>query len=91
MSGWVKDVGESELLVNFPDVTKGMVGVEPVYGGTIIDIPFGLKLEAHVDGFVASVPLDQKDKLKMHPTVTFKVNFGGMPSFMSGRSLQQIR
>ncbi len=51
--------------------------VEPVYGGTIIDIPFGLKLEAQDDGFVASVPLDQKENLQMHPTVKFKVNFGG--------------
>jgi hypothetical protein len=67
----------SELLVNFPDVTKGIVGIEHVYGGTIVGIPFGLKLEAHENGFDASVPLDQKDKLKMHPTVTFKVNFGG--------------
>lgn len=67
----------SELLVNFPNVTKGMVGVEPVYGGTIIDIPLGLKLEAQNDGFVASVPLNLKDKLQMHPTIKFKVNFGG--------------
>jgi hypothetical protein len=39
-----------------------------------------LTMEAVEDGIIASVPLAYKDQLQMHPSVTFKVNFGGNAS-----------
>jgi hypothetical protein len=73
----------SEAILNFPNIARGIVGVQHVGTHKIIDIPLDLRMDAFDDGYVLSVPLANKDKLQLNPSISFKVNFGGNVSGFS--------
>jgi hypothetical protein len=67
----------SELIVNFPDITSGdVVGVQRHGKGVVIEMPLDLRVDALNDRHIISVPLANKHKLELDPSIRFKVNFG---------------
>jgi hypothetical protein len=67
----------SEGLFQFPLITQGdVVGVKPFFGGLIVERPADFRVDAFHNCHIVSVPLADKGKLKLNPSVPFKVNFG---------------
>ena len=64
-------------MIHFPNVTKGVVTVQPHGIVTAVDVPLDFTAQAFDDGFVMSAPLTTRTRCKMHPNVTSEVNFGG--------------
>jgi hypothetical protein len=67
----------SEVLVTFPNMTRGDLLGLPAHGGAASGKnPLDLRVEAFDDRHIVSVPLADKGKLQLNPSISFKVNFG---------------
>lgn len=67
----------SEVVVTFPNITKGdVIGLQSRDGAVSKRNPLDFRIEAFDDRHVVSVPLADKAKLQLNPSITFKVNFG---------------
>jgi len=67
----------SELIVTFPTITQGdVLGLQSRGGAVSKRNPLDFRVEAFDDHHVVSVPLADKAKLQLNPSISFKVNFG---------------
>lgn len=67
----------SEVVVTFPTITQGdVLGLRSRGGAVSKRNPLDFRVEAFDDRHVVSVPLADKAKLQLNPSISFKVNFG---------------
>lgn len=67
----------SEVTIFFPSITKGdIVGLRAARAGISVETPLDFRIEVLNDCHIVSVPLAEKHKLQLNPSVTFQVNFG---------------
>jgi hypothetical protein len=68
----------SEVLVTFPNITRGdVLGLQSRGGGAVSTrSPLDFRVEAFDDRHIVSVPIADKAKLQLNPSISFKVNFG---------------